>query len=102
MIVQDQLRASVPVAVNPVPAGHELAGGPGVFEQVAEAFLASRKRKSIFPRTLSSTASCKRADPQSVYHFLFQLLTLGGDDLVKDRVQPARDLPVGIIFLEFP
>lgn len=46
MIVQDQPRASIPVAVNP-PSAHELAVGPGVFEHVAESFLAASKRESV-------------------------------------------------------
>lgn len=61
MIVQDQPRASIPVAVNP-PSAHELAVGPGVFEHVAESFLAASKRESVLlVRFLPLRAQIRRA-----------------------------------------
>src|ERR1041385_1172070 len=49
-----------------------------------------------------STRQCRVWSSSSVQIPLLHLLFLRRDEFFEDRVQPARDLPVRIILLEFP
>src|SRR5262249_55531666 len=80
MIAQDQRRASLHVAVNAVPRGHDFAVGPGMAQEVAEVSQGARglKHKSI---------GLQRALP-----LLEVSAQVRGPDVVAMPAQPVLDL----------